>query len=78
VAGAAVFALVGLRKMTPLWVILLFAAVVMASASSRGGMLAFVLPVIFATLMIGKVRALTAVLVAGLVIFAAAFAVENG
>ncbi len=72
------FALVGLRKMTPLWVILLFAAVVMASASSRGGMLAFVLPVIFATLMIGKVRALTAVLVAGLVIFAAAFAVENG
>jgi O-antigen ligase len=76
-AGAAVFALVGLRKMTPLWVILLFATVAMASASSRGGMLAFVLPVIFATLVLGKVRALTAVLVAGLVIFAAAFAVET-
>jgi hypothetical protein len=76
-AGAAVFALVGLGKMTPLSVILLFATVVMASASSRGGMLAFVLPVIFAALVLGKARALTAVLVAGLVIFAAAFAVET-
>jgi O-antigen ligase len=76
-AGAAVFALVGFRKMTPLWVIPLFATVVMASASSRGGMLAFVLPVIFAALVLGKVRALTAVLVAGLVIFAAVFAIET-
>jgi hypothetical protein len=57
-AGAAVFALVGFRKMTPLWVIALFATVVMASASSRGGMLAFVLPVIFAALVVGKLRAL--------------------
>jgi O-antigen ligase len=75
-AGAAVFALVGLRKMTPLSIILLFTTVVMASASSRGGMLAFVLPVIFAAIVLGKMRALMAVLVAGLVIFAAVFAVE--
>jgi hypothetical protein len=75
-AGAAVFALVGFRKMTPLWVIALFATV-MASASSRGGMLAFVLPVIIAALVLGKLRALTAVLVAGVLIFAAIFAVET-
>jgi hypothetical protein len=76
-AGAAVFALVGFRKMTPLWVIALFATVVMASASSRGGMLAFVLPVIFAVLVLGELRALTAVLVAEVLIFAAIFAVET-
>lgn len=76
-AGAAVFALVGLGKMTPLWGILLLATVVMASAWSRGGMLSFVLPVIFAMLVLGKVRELAAVLVIGLVIFATAYAVET-
>ncbi|MBB4370453.1 hypothetical protein GGD63_003248 [Bradyrhizobium sp. cir1] len=76
-AGAAVFALAGLSRMRPLAVALLSATAVMASAASRGGMLAFVVPVIFAALVLGKVRALAAVLVAGLVIFAATFAVET-
>lgn len=76
-AGAAVFALVGFRKVTLLWIVLLFATVVIASVSSRGAMLAFVLPVIFAALMLGKVRELAAVLVVGLVIFATAYAVET-
>src|SRR5712664_234274 len=76
-AGASVFALVGFRKVTPLWIVLVFATVLMASVSSRGAMLAFVLPVIFAALMLGKVRELATVLMAGLVIFSAAYAVET-
>src|SRR5258708_24329464 len=70
-AGAAVFALVGFRKVTALWIVLVFATVVMASASSRGAMLAFLLPVIFASLMLGKVRELATVLMAWLAIFSA-------
>lgn len=76
-AGAAVFALVGFRKVTPLWIVLVFATVVIASVLSRGAMLAFVLPVIFAALMLGKVRELATVLMAGVVIFSAAYAVET-
>jgi O-Antigen ligase len=76
-AGAAVFALVGFRNVSRLGVMSIFVTVVMVSVSSRGGMLAFVLPVTLATLVLGKVRALAAVGVAGLVIFAAAFAIET-
>jgi hypothetical protein len=76
-AGATVFALVGFRKVTPLWIVLVFATVVIASVLSRGAMLAFVLPVIFAAIMLGKVRELATVLMAGVVIFSAAYAVET-
>ncbi|MCA6122019.1 O-antigen ligase family protein [Bradyrhizobium sp. WSM 1704] len=76
-AGAAVFALVGFSRMSPLAIVILSATAVMASAASRGGMLAFVVPVVFAALVLGKVRTLAAVLVAGLMIFGAAFSVET-
>jgi hypothetical protein len=74
--GAVVFALVGFRKVTPLWMLLVLAVVVIASVASRGAMVAF-FPAIFAALVVGKVRELTAVVVAGLVIFASAYAVET-
>jgi hypothetical protein len=76
-AGATVFAIVGFYKVNPLWIIPMFATAVTASVASRGAMLAFVIPVIFAALVLGKARELTAVVVAGLVIFAAAYAVET-
>jgi hypothetical protein len=76
-AGAAVFALVTFRRVTPLWILLVSATVVMTSALTRGGMLAFALPVMFATLVLGKWRQLVTVLVVGLVIFVAAYTVEN-
>jgi hypothetical protein len=75
--GAAVFVLAGFRKASLLWVILLFAALVMASVLTRGGMLAFFIPVTFAAIMLGKLRELVTVLVTGLVIFAAAYAAET-
>lgn len=76
-AGAAVFVLAGFRKAAPAWIILLFAALAMASANTRGGMLAFVVPVTLAMLMLGKIRELATALATGLVILAAAYAVET-
>src|SRR5882724_4622253 len=75
-AGAAVFVLVGFRKATLLWIVLLVAALTMVSALSRGGMLAFVVPVTFAVLTLGKIRELAAILLTGLVILAAAYTLE--
>ena len=75
--GAAVFVLVGFRKVSSLWILFVLAMMMMASVSSRGALLAFVLPFIFAVLVLGKVRELAAVLVVGLVIFATAYAVET-
>jgi hypothetical protein len=76
-AGAAVFALAGFYRPTVLWVGSLIAAVLMASALNRGGMLAFVIPVLIATVLQGKIRALVKVVIAGLIIFCAAYAVEK-
>jgi hypothetical protein len=74
--GAAVFTVVGFRKATPLWITLLVAALAMVCALSRGGMLAFAVPLIFAALVLGKIRELAIVLVAGLAIFAVAYVLE--
>jgi hypothetical protein len=75
-AGAAVFVLAGFRKPTLVWTVLLLAAVLQGSAWSRGGMLAFVLPVTFAAILLGTIRELMVVLVIGLLIFAAAYMFE--
>jgi hypothetical protein len=75
-AGAAVFSLVGFRRAGSISIALLGAAAVMASATSRGAMLAIALPLVFAALVLGKVRTVVTVLVTGLVIFGAAYALE--
>ncbi len=75
-SGAAVFTVVGFRKATPLWIVLLVAALAMVCALSRGGMVAFAVPITFAALMLGKIRELAIVLVAGLAIFAVAYVLE--
>jgi hypothetical protein len=75
--GASVFVLIGFRKVSSLWILLVLASMIMASVSSRGALLAFVLPFTFAVLVLGKVRLLAPALVAGLVIFATAYAVET-
>jgi hypothetical protein len=74
--GAAVFAIVGFRKATPLWITFLIAALAIVCALTRGGMLAFAVPITFAALMLGKMREMATVLVAGLAIFAAAYVLE--
>lgn len=76
-AGAVVFTLVGFRKATPLGIMSVLATLPMVITSSRAAMLAVAVPVIFATLMLGKVRELAAALVVALLIFVAAYTVES-
>ena len=76
-AGAAVFAMVGFYRPSVLWIVSLIAAVLMASALNRGGMLAFVIPVCLAAVLSGKIRSLVKVVVAGLIILSAAYAIEK-
>ena len=75
--GAALFVLVGFRKVSSLWIVFVLAAMMMVSASSRSALLAIVLPLTFAVLVLGKVRELAAVFVVGLTILATAYAVET-
>jgi hypothetical protein len=75
-AGAAVFALVGFRKVTRLWLVFLLVALAMVGAVARGPMLAEVLPITAATLLLGKWRQLALTLFAGLAVFSVAYAVE--
>jgi hypothetical protein len=74
--GAVVFALVGFRRISGAWLICLIVALAMASASSRGALLAFVVPVVFAVVVLGKLRELAMIVFAGLAIFAAAYGLE--
>lgn len=76
-AGAAVFALAGFRRPTPVWTACLLAALVMASAVSRGAMLAFVVPVVLAALLLGKARMLAVLIAAGLVLLATSYVIET-
>lgn len=76
-AGAATCALVGFYRPNAISILSLFATVLMASVLNRGGMLAFVIPVFFAAVLSGKFRTLLKVLVIGMMIFGAAYAVET-
>jgi len=76
-AGAAVFAMVGFRRATVLWVTPLVIAVVVASMTTRGGMLAFVIPVLLAAVVLGKIRQLLSVIIAALAILAATYTIEG-
>jgi len=76
VTGAAVFILAGFRVATLREVICLLAAVLIFS-TGRGSMLAFVIPVVFAMLMLGRMRQLIAVVMIGLAVLSAAYAVES-
>ena len=75
-AGACVFALVGFRKITGRWIILVALTFVELSIG-RSATITFALPTIFAMLMLGKLRALVRILLAGIVIFFAAYTAET-
>ncbi len=75
-AGAAVFALVGLRKVARLWLMFLVVGLAMVGAVSRGPLLAEVLPITAAMLLCGKWRQLFLTFTGGLMLFAVAYVVE--
>jgi hypothetical protein len=58
IAGAAVFALVGLRKVSPAWVAVLCVSVLLVSTPSRGAMLSCLVPIALAAVLSGNVRRL--------------------
>ncbi len=75
-AGAGVFALVGFRKVTRLWLIFLIAGLAMVGAVSRGPLLAEILPITAAMVLLGKWRRLVLTFTACLMLFSLAYAVE--
>jgi hypothetical protein len=62
-AGAAVFIIAGFRKLSPIMLVLYILSAVIASVTSRGAMLAIIVPMVFAMLVLGKVHRLVAAVV---------------
>ncbi|MEX6505850.1 O-antigen ligase family protein [Jiella sp. M17.18] len=57
-SAAAVFALLGLKRFSPLWILMLLVSVAFISAISRGGMLSIVIPVFLAAVLSGRIKPL--------------------
>jgi hypothetical protein len=75
-AGAAVFVLIGHRKVSWLWVVIWFGTLAMIGATNRGATLAALIPLGFALLMLGRLRLMLTAVVAGLSIIAVLLMVE--
>jgi O-Antigen ligase len=75
-AGAVVFVLAGFRRMNLLEGACAVVALAMALVLTRGGMMAFVIPVVLAMLFLGKIRQLITAILAGSIILLAASAIE--
>jgi len=76
VCGAAVVALVGMRKFSVLWTVMLLFTIAMVAAQSRGGALAIVIPIAFAILVSGKIIQFAKVGVIGFAVLSAAYVLD--
>jgi hypothetical protein len=74
-AGAAVFSIVGFRRISATWAVFMIAGLGLI-AVGRAAILAFVIPVLFAALMQGKIRELAKILTVGSACLAGAYALE--
>ncbi len=75
-AGAAVFVLIGYRKVTWFWVLIWFGALAMIGASNRGATLAAAVAIVFAMLVLGRLRLMLKAVAAGVGLFAVLLAAE--
>jgi hypothetical protein len=75
-AGAAVFVLIGYRKVSWPWILIWLAALAMIGATNRGATLAVIVTIVFAMLMLGRLRLMLATIATGLSVFAVLFAAE--
>jgi hypothetical protein len=75
--GTMIFALIGYRKVSVAWVVVWLAALGIVCATSRGAMLAVVLPLAFAMLMLGRLRLMLHIVGVGLAIFAVLLTLES-
>ena len=74
-AGAIVYVMAGFRRATKSWIVGICIALLLG-VESRGALLAEILPIVFAGLMLGKVRQMLRIAVGGLALFAVAYAIE--
>ena len=74
--GAAVFVLIGYRRASPLVLVAWLALFVLAGSVNRGAMLSVIVPVVLATLMLGRWRALLVAAVSAVALFGVAYVVE--
>jgi hypothetical protein len=75
-AGAMVFVLIGYRKVSFLWVFVWLATLTMVAATNRGATIAALGPIMFAMLMLGRLRLLLTTILAAVSIFTVLLAVE--
>ncbi|MEZ5851756.1 MAG: O-antigen ligase family protein [Hyphomicrobiaceae bacterium] len=76
-SGAGLFALLGLMRVNYVWGVGFILTVAMASATSRGAMLAIIVPITIVGVISGRTRLLVRVAVAGLVIMSVALIAET-
>jgi|SRR5579883_889106 len=76
-AGLMVFALIGYRKVSAVWVFMWFATLAPVVATNRGAALSVVVPIVFAMIMLGRFRLMFTVLRTGIAIFVAMLALES-
>ena len=76
-AGTMVFVLIGYRKVSFLWFLVWLATLTMVAATNRGATLAVLGPVVFAMLMLGRLRLLLTAMLAVVGIFAVLLTVES-
>jgi len=75
-AGTAVFVLIGYRKVSPLWIAVWIVTLAMIAATTRGATLAVLVPIMFALVMLGRLRLLLTTMAAGAGILGVLYAVE--
>jgi hypothetical protein len=75
-AGIAIFALIGYRKLSIWWIAIWIAALAMLAATNRGATLAVFVPVVLALVVLGRLRLMLTTTVAGLAIVGVLLAAE--
>ncbi len=76
-AGAGIFAFLGLQQVNLVWIGTFLATAVMASASSRGAMLAIAVPLVMVAMIGGRIRQLLLLGLYGLAGLAVVFVIES-
>jgi hypothetical protein len=76
-AGTMIFVLIGYRRVSVLWFLIWLATLTVVAATNRGATLAALGPIVFAMLMLGRLRLLATVMLALTGIFAVLLAIES-
>jgi hypothetical protein len=76
-AGTMVFVLIGYRKVSPAWILVWFATLAMVATTNRGATLAALVPVMYAMLVLGRLRQLLTTMLTAVSIFGVILALET-